>query len=128
MTSNNGVLATFAKRIGELRRANRWSQAELARQFGTSAAIAGRYERGDVAPSIEVARRIADALGVTLDYLTDPDAASDSIQDQEALARLNGLQRLPADERGRIFEVIDALVRDAQARATYGGQPSKRSA
>ncbi|TWT55519.1 helix-turn-helix domain-containing protein [Allorhodopirellula solitaria] len=124
----NGVLTTFAKRIGELRKSHGWSQSELAKQFGTSAAIAGRYERGDVAPSIEVARKIADALGVTLDYMTDPDAPEDSIQDQETLDRLHGIQRLPTDERSRVIEVIDALVRDANARATYNGKKSKKSA
>jgi transcriptional regulator with XRE-family HTH domain len=29
----------------------------------------GKYERGEAAPSIDFAKRIADALGVTLDYL-----------------------------------------------------------
>lgn len=123
----NSVLATFAKRISELRKSHGWSQAELGRQFGTSAAIAGRYERGDVAPSIEVARKIADALGVTLDYMTDPDAPEESIQDQETLDRLHGIQRLPKEERTRIIEVIDALVRDANARATYNGKRPKKA-
>lgn len=127
-TKKNGVLATFAQRISELRKSHGWSQGELAKQFGTSAAIAGRYERGDVAPSIEVARKIADALGVTLDYMTDADASFDAIQDQEMLDRLNGIGRLPATERARILEVIDALVRDANTRATYGGKKSKKSA
>lgn len=121
-TTKNGVLTTFAKRISELRKVRGWSQGELAKQFGTSAAIAGRYERGDVAPSIEVARKIADALGVTLDYLTDANASTDALQDQEMLDRLNGIQRLPSNERSRIIEVIDALVRDANARATYNGK------
>ncbi len=128
MPSNdkNGVLTTFAQRIAELRKRHGWSQRELATQFGTSAAIAGRYERGDVAPSIEVARKIADAFGVTLDYMTDPEASSDAIEDQEMLDRLNGIGRLPDDERSRIIEVVDALVRDANARAAYNGRKSKK--
>lgn len=122
MSTKNGVLATFAKRIQELRKTHGWSQGELAERFGTSAAIAGRYERGDVAPSIEVARKIADALGVTLDYMTDDNATVDTIQDQEMLDRLQSLQRLPSEERIRIVEVIDALIRDANTRATYNGK------
>ena len=128
MSKTEGIRAIFAKRIGELRKGAGWSQGQLAKKLGTSAAIAGRYERGEVAPSIEVARRIADAFGVTLDYLTDPDASAVSIQDQEALDRLHGIERLPAGERSRIIEVVDALVRDANARATYNGSRSRRSA
>jgi len=36
---------------------------------GTSAPIIGRYERNEIKPSIETAKNIADALGVTIDYL-----------------------------------------------------------
>jgi transcriptional regulator with XRE-family HTH domain len=128
MATKNGMLAIFAKRIGELRKNCGWSQGDLAKKLGTSAAIAGRYERGEVAPSIEVARKIADALGVTLDYLTDPDASAVAIQDQETLDRLHGIQRLPSEERQRIIDVIDALMRDANARATYTDRKPKKSA
>jgi len=31
--------------------------------------MVGKYERGDASPSIEVAKKIADALEVSLDYL-----------------------------------------------------------
>jgi len=128
MTKKNGVMTVFAKRIGELRKSCGWSQSDLAKKLGTSAAIAGRYERGEVAPSVEVARKIADALNVTLDYLTDPDASAEAIQDQETLDRLHCIQRLPDEERSRITEVIDALVRDANTRATYNGKKSKSKA
>ena len=128
MAKTDGVKAIFAKRVSELRKTQGYSQGELAKQLGTSAAIVGRYERGEVAPSIEVARKIADSLGVTLDYLTDPNAPEASIQDQETLDRLHGIQRLPSDERSRIIEVVDALVRDANARATYNGRKPKKSA
>ena len=119
MSSKNGVLATFAKRIQELRKSNGWSQGELGKRFGTSAAIVGRYERADVAPSIEVARKIADALGVTLDYMTNANASTDALRDQEMFDRLQRIQRLPKDDQVRLIEVVDALIRDAHARDTY---------
>jgi len=122
------VLATFAKRIEELRSLKGWSQAELARKFGTSAAIAGRYERGDAAPSIEVARRIADAFEVTLDYMTDPESQLDAVRDQEMLNRLNQLVGLPTEDKNRVVELVDALIRDSKARAAYGGTKRKNSA
>ena len=122
------ALPTFAKRIEELRNLKGWSQAELARKLGTSAPIVGRYERGGSAPSIEVARRIADALEATLDYMTDPESELDAIRDQDMLARLNKLTSLPADEKNRIIDVVDALIRDSMARAAYSGSKRKNSA
>jgi len=41
----------------------------LAKKIGTSAPIVGRYEREEIKPSIDVAAKLADALGVSLDYL-----------------------------------------------------------
>lgn len=62
-------LTLFAKRLQALRKGRDWSQPELGKAIGTSGAIIGRYERGEMTPSIDVARKLADALGVTLDYL-----------------------------------------------------------
>lgn len=126
--SKDSVLATFAKRIEELRTLKGWSQAELAKKLGTSAPVVGRYERAVTAPSIEVSRKIANALDVTLDYMTDPDAELDAVKDQEMLNRLNSIVSLPLDEKSRIVDVIDALVRDANARAAYGSGRRKTSA
>lgn len=45
------------------------SQADLGRMIGTSGDVIGRYERGDITPSIDVVSKIADALEVSVDYL-----------------------------------------------------------
>jgi transcriptional regulator with XRE-family HTH domain len=126
--SKNNVLATFAKRIEELRNLKGWSQAELAKKLGTSAPVVGRYERAVTAPSIEVSRKIANVLEVTLDYMTDPEAELDAVKDQEMLDRLNKIVALPTEDKTRIVEVVDALIRDANARAAYGTGKRKSSA
>lgn len=41
----------------------------MGKAVGTSGVIIGKYERDEIKPSIDTASRIADALGVTLDYL-----------------------------------------------------------
>ncbi len=128
MSKPQDVSAIFAKRIEELRTSKGWSQGELAKKFGTSAAIVGRYERGGSTPSIEVARKIADALEVTLDYMTDPESKLDAVRDQEMLGRLNRIAALPDDDRTRIIELVDALIRDSNARAAYSSGKRKNSA
>ncbi|WP_126249189.1 helix-turn-helix domain-containing protein [Chitinophaga rhizosphaerae] len=60
---------TFGERIALQRKQLKLSQDDLAKNVGTSAPISGRYERGEIKPSIEMAKKIADELEVTVDYL-----------------------------------------------------------
>ena len=47
------------------------SQAEMAEKVGVSQAMYSYYENGWRKPSLEVAKRIADALEISLDELVD---------------------------------------------------------
>ena len=60
---------TLGQNIANLRKAKKLSQNELGKQAKTSGDLIGRYERDEVKPSIDVAKKIANALGVSLDYL-----------------------------------------------------------
>lgn len=50
-------------------RTPRWSQAELAARAGCHTDEIGCYERGDRVPSVHVAMRIAEALGVSVEVV-----------------------------------------------------------
>lgn len=52
-----------------LRKDKGWSQNDLAEAVGASREIIGSYERGDAIPSVEIAKKIANTLEVTLDHL-----------------------------------------------------------
>ena len=56
-------------KITELRKQKGWSQTDLAKKIEGSCVIIGRYERNEAAPSIDIAKRMADAFEVSLDYL-----------------------------------------------------------
>ena len=112
-------LPPFSKRILMLRKQKGWSQPELARRVGTSGPIIGRYERGEMTPSIEVAKKLADAFGVTLDYLVADRDLPNILQDKEMLQRLEAIAALPEEERLRILSVVDSLIRDFKARQAY---------
>ena len=116
------LIKSFAKRIVDLRKERGWSQPELGKKIGTSGSIIGRYERGEMTPSVEVARKIAEAFGVTLDFLVNDNGLPSALQDKDMIDRWEALSALPREERTRILFVIDALVRDAKARQTYGGK------
>jgi transcriptional regulator with XRE-family HTH domain len=64
----------FASSVGERIRLARqhkgWTQVELADAAGLSSNYVARLERGELGASLFVASRLADALGTTVDGLT----------------------------------------------------------
>jgi len=108
----------FADRLLALRKKRSWSQPKLAQKIDTSGAIIGRYERGEITPSIGVARKLAETLEVTLDYLVG-DNELNTLQDKVMLNRWQSLETLKEEDRERILYVIDSLMRDAKTRQAY---------
>lgn len=111
--------SSFAAKILRLRRERGWSQPEVGKLIGTSGAIIGRYERGEITPSIEVARKLADAFGVTVDFLVSERELPEILKDREMLARWKALGEVPEADRQRILYLVDGLIRDAKARQAY---------
>lgn len=64
------TIPIFGRRVTRIREERGLSQQELAQKAGTTYQTIWRIERGKhVEPGIYIARGIARALGVTLDYL-----------------------------------------------------------
>jgi len=103
-------------RISDLRKKKGFSRDYLGKTVGTSGAVIGRYEREEITPSIEVAAKIADALDISLDYLTG--GTSTVIKDKKMLYRLELLQKVNKKERDTILHVIDSLLQTAQLTTT----------
>jgi transcriptional regulator with XRE-family HTH domain len=110
----------FGDKMTMLRKQKNISQVELAEKTSISRDGISKYERGDIVPSVEYAKRIADALGVSLDYLVSEDAKEDAL-DKEAVKRIKDIQKLPAEEKDKVLAVVDALVRDFKTRKAYAG-------
>jgi transcriptional regulator with XRE-family HTH domain len=106
----------FGERLTSVRKGKKISQDELAKRIGVHAPVIGRYERGEVKPSIEVATKIADALEVSLDYLV---GHSDLLLEHSVLDRIIDIQRLSNKDQEHLFAMMDAYLRDAKARVTY---------
>ncbi len=106
----------LGQRIAEVRKRKGLSQAALAKLIGTSGDVLGRYERGDINPSIEVVIKIASALEVSLDYLAGQTALE---IDQQILQRLEDISGLPEEEKTVVFKVVDSLLRDFKTRKAY---------
>ncbi len=111
--------STFGAKILQLRKDRGWSQPEIGKLIGTSGAIVGRYERGEITPSIEVARKMADAFAVTVDSLVSERELPEILNDKEMLERWMALAEVPHPDREKILYVVDGLIRDAKARQAY---------
>ena len=112
----------MGERILALRKQRGWSQRQLAQKVGTSGPIVGRYERGEMTPSVEVAKKLADIFGVTLDYLVDDTGNTADIKDKAMLKRLMDIEALDRKDKDTVVHVIDSLLRDAKARKAYASQ------
>ncbi|HEY9817264.1 MAG TPA: helix-turn-helix transcriptional regulator [Candidatus Obscuribacterales bacterium] len=110
-------MSKIGDRIAYLRKGRGLSQTETAKLIGASREAIGKYERNEAVPSVETAKKIADLFEVTLDYLVDEGAAP--AFDRQTAKRIRDAQSLDEADRGHLFAIIDAFLRDAQARKAY---------
>jgi transcriptional regulator with XRE-family HTH domain len=106
----------FSDNMMLLRKKKGLSQADLGKMIGTSGDVVGRYERGDITPSIEVVAKIADALEVSVDYLIGKTKME---LDQETLQRLEDIASLPSENKNFVLKMLDMALRDFKTRKTY---------
>lgn len=94
--------------ITVLRKERDWSQIELATKSGVSREMIGKYERGEAVPSIEAAKKIADAFEVSLDYLVGE--GINSKFDKKTVKRLQDIEKLGAGDKEHVFAMLDAFL------------------
>jgi transcriptional regulator with XRE-family HTH domain len=107
---------TFGKRLGEVRKDKKLSQDDLAKKMDMQGAVIGRYERDEVKPSIEVAARIAQVLGVSLDYLV---GNTDMLLDADVIKKIQEIQNLPEKDRDHLFYVVDNILQNVKAKKAF---------
>ena len=111
MTDRGGSmeLSTIGKNIRNVRKAKKMRQEDLAEKTGLSVNYIGNVERGEKIPSLETFLKIVNALGVTSDVvLADVLDAGYVIRSSMLSEKM---EKLPQEERQRIFDVIETLMR-----------------
>ncbi|PHR42779.1 MAG: transcriptional regulator [Fluviicola sp.] len=98
---------TFGERLMTVRKKKSLSQAETGKKIGISGDAYGRYERGEVRPTIEMAVKISKAMDVSLDYLT---GATDMELDNSMLKRIQAVSKLPEKEKECVFLFLDSFI------------------
>lgn len=106
---------TFGDKMTLMRKQKKLSQAELGKLASINGDIVGKYERDEMKPSIETAKKLANALDVSLDYLVgDGDMKA---LDKKTLKRLEDIEKLPDEDKNNIFYTIDNLIKAAKLKA-----------
>jgi len=114
------TLEGFAQRLRELRKSTNLSQTELGQLAGLHYTHIGRFERGASRPGGGTLMRLADALGVTSDYLLDGathEAAKARFEDRELLKQFQEVEQLPDEDKNVVKKLLDAFLTKKQLQA-----------
>lgn len=104
-------MSSFGKRVAECRKAKNLSQKELAEIFQTSHTTIGKYERDEMTPSIEAAKKLANILDTTVGYLLGETEDSELFKDKKMLQRLEDIMKMPETERNSILLTVDHFIK-----------------
>ena len=108
------IMASFGKRLSECRKTKNLSQKELAEIFNTSHTTIGKYERDEMIPSIEAAKKLAKILDTSVAYLLGETEKADLFKDPTMLKRLNDLQKLDENNKSHILSVLDGFLQSVK--------------
>ncbi len=98
---------TFGERLALVRKRKKLSQADVGKMININGDAYGRYERGEVKPTIEMATKIANALEVSLDYLV---GKTDLELDNDLLQRLEDVSKMSDKDKDYVFTLLDAFI------------------
>ena len=98
---------TFGKRIAALRKERGWSQKDLGEILDMGPVTLHRYENDQIIPSVMVAARIAEALGVTIDFLVNGEKEGADTTNE----RLAAFEKLDARDQECVLAVLEAFVK-----------------
>ena len=106
----------FGQNMMLIRKQKKLSQAALGKLIGTSGDVIGRYERGDIKPSVDVVSKIADALEVSIDFLVGKTKMK---LDKKILERIQDIENLNKESKDFVLRVLDMTLRDIKTQKAY---------
>lgn len=109
---------TLGQKITKIRKEKKLSQVDIANTVGVSRDAISKYERDDIIPSVENAKKIAKALEISLDYLVS-EQENQEVIDVNMVNRMKEIQRLGNDDKSTITKIIDAFIRDTKTKKAY---------
>ncbi len=92
------------------------TREKLGQLISTSGAIIGKYEREERTPSVEIARKIAEVLEVSLDFLV---GNTDQKLDSSILDKILQIQQLPNEDRSHLLYLVDNILQNVKAKQAF---------
>ncbi len=112
-------MISFGKKIAALRKELKLSQTELAKKLNTSVSVISRYERDEMAPSIDTAKKLAALLNTSVGYLLGESENDNLLKDPKMMERLNEINNFNEDEKDKVIFTLDAVIREIKNRKAY---------
>jgi transcriptional regulator with XRE-family HTH domain len=103
----------FAQRLKKTRVNKGLSQTELGNLAGIHYTQIGRYENKGAQPSADVLSKLANALGVSSDFLTNgstDELAENTLNDKELLNQFKAIEKMPDNDKSVVKTLIDAFI------------------
>lgn len=111
--AENGNGLPFGKKLAEARRAAGLTQQELADKAGVHISHVQRIEAGTSQPTVDVLKRLAEALQVSIDLLvfSKPSAEAESrLADVELLNQFAAIENFPDTDKQALKTIISAMI------------------
>jgi len=103
----------FAQRLKKARIEKGLSQSELGEIVGIHYTQIGRYENKGAQPSADILSKMANALGVSSDFLmngSSDDLADSSLTDKELLNQFKTIEKLTEKDKSVVKIFLDAFI------------------
>jgi transcriptional regulator with XRE-family HTH domain len=103
----------FGDNVKKIRTDKDISQQELADLIGIHSTHVSRYERSMAMPSVEIAKKMAEALGVSVDtliYGAADEKAKNNLKDADLLHLFTQVQQLDKTDLATVKNLLKAFV------------------
>lgn len=108
----------FGRRLASARRKKGLTQVELAKRLNTTSRTISYYERESKNPSLDMVKRISDAIGIRPESLLDlpqkevnVTSNEERIVDRNLSKKFEIAQKLPPEARAQLKKFIDTLAK-----------------
>jgi transcriptional regulator with XRE-family HTH domain len=115
-------MPSFGDNLKQIRTEKSLSQSELADLIKMHSTHISRYERNQANPTVDVVRKIAEALSVSADRLIYGDTdqmVNDNIQDRDLVRMFSKVQHLASDEVSCIKSLLDAYLMKSELKSQF---------
>lgn len=104
-------METFGKKLAKLRKEKKLSQTDLAKKLSTSVSVISRYERDEMTPSIDTAKKLATLLETSVGYLLGENEQADLFKNPDMLKRFKDILSFPIDKQEHILFALDSMIK-----------------